>query len=138
MIGYFETSAIVKLLIAEAGHDVTAGAWDATTQRLTSVLAYAEARAALAAAHRSRRLTPRNYETSKIVLEDLISAMSLIEVPWAIARSAGDLAERHGLRGFDAVHLASALASDPAILVTWDHELARAARASGLDTVGAG
>ena len=54
-----------------------------------------------------------------------------------VVRHAGDLAERHALRGYDAVHLASALAAaaDDAVLVTWDDDLGRAARAEGLAIV---
>ena len=51
----------------------------------------------------------------------------------ALAHSAGDLAEAHGLRGDDAVHLATALSveSDSLLLATWDGDLARAAVAAG-------
>jgi predicted nucleic acid-binding protein len=44
----------------------------------------------------------------------------------ALARTAGELAERHALRGYDAVHLASATAiDDPALVIaTWDRDLA--------------
>jgi uncharacterized protein len=52
-------------------------------------------------------------------------------------RHAGHLAERHELRGYDAVHLASALdviaGEEP--LVTWDTALADAARLEGLSVV---
>lgn len=46
----------------------------------------------------------------------------------ALAQRAGELAEQHGLRGYDAVHLASALmlATDTTF-VSWDHDLQRAA-----------
>jgi len=47
----------------------------------------------------------------------------------ALARAAGELAERHALRGYDAVHLASAIAIDDPNLVmaTWDRDLSAAA-----------
>ncbi len=47
--------------------------------------------------------------------------------------SAGELAEAHGLRGYDAVHLATALSIDvdSMLLATWDGDLARAAIAAG-------
>jgi len=37
------------------------------------------------------------------------TAVSVVDVSDSLVRLAGDLAERHGLRGFDAIHLASAL-----------------------------
>ena len=51
-----------------------------------------------------------------------------------LARTAGDLARSHGLRGYDAVHLAAAIsAADADVAVaTGDHDLADAARANGL------
>jgi predicted nucleic acid-binding protein len=46
---------------------------------------------------------------------------------------AGELAEARALRGFDAVHLASALQNGPdTVVVTGDKRLAAAARAEGL------
>jgi predicted nucleic acid-binding protein len=49
-----------------------------------------------------------------------------------LARAAGALAEKFALRGYDAVHLASALQAGGAItLVSWDHELRCAAAENG-------
>jgi uncharacterized protein len=50
-----------------------------------------------------------------------------------LARHAGDLAAEHGLRGYDAVHLACALhlKGDDILLATWDSALNAAARATG-------
>jgi uncharacterized protein len=49
-----------------------------------------------------------------------------------LAREAGDLAERFALRGYDAVHLASALSlGGPITLVTWDADLRNAAAQTG-------
>lgn len=54
-----------------------------------------------------------------------------------IIRTAGDLAEQHALRGYDAVHLASALAlaDEELILVSSDRELLDAASTSGIATL---
>jgi len=51
-----------------------------------------------------------------------------------LARSAGDLAQIHQLRGYDAAHLAAAMAAldSELVLVTGDSDLANAARAQGL------
>lgn len=59
----------------------------------------------------------------------------MVGVDAALVRTAGELADRLGLRGFDAVHLASALAlGDPTTFVTWDGELREAAAACGCPT----
>lgn len=63
--------------------------------------------------------------------------MLLIGVDWPLARHAGELAEQHALRGYDAVHLATAMATDAPdlALVTWDHDLASAALALGITII---
>lgn len=138
MNSYFETSAIVKLVIAEEGSDEAGALWDASDVAITSRLAYAEARAALAAARRSRRLSSDGLSDAKSALEDRFGELDILDVSEAIVRSAGDLAEEHALRGFDALHLASALAlGAEVILVTWDRDLARAGRVLGFDLAGA-
>jgi predicted nucleic acid-binding protein len=140
VISYFETSAIVKLLVVEEGTDKAAAIWDASDLSLTSRLAYTEARAALAAARRARRISTVSLEGAKRALEGRFEELDVVEVAPQIARSAGDLAETHALRGYDAIHLASAVAvrSDELVFVTWDRDLARAGRAVGLDLAGIG
>jgi predicted nucleic acid-binding protein len=66
-------------------------------------------------------------------IDDLYAELRVIGVDDALARSAGELAGLHGLRGYDAVHLASAISVRDAELltVTWDHDLADAAIACG-------
>jgi predicted nucleic acid-binding protein len=61
--------------------------------------------------------------------------MRLIGLDWELAVMAGDIAERHALRGYDAVHLATALSIHELVLVTWDRDLARAALGSGRSVV---
>jgi uncharacterized protein len=56
-----------------------------------------------------------------------------------LAHSAGDLAEKHLLRGFDAVHLASAVIlreelTEPIRFLAFDDRLMTAAAAEGLVT----
>jgi predicted nucleic acid-binding protein len=59
--------------------------------------------------------------------------MLLIGVDEALAHEAGKLADNHALRGYDAVHLASALSveDDELVVVTWDRDLAAAALRCG-------
>jgi predicted nucleic acid-binding protein len=73
-------------------------------------------------------------------LEELWEAVDRVAVRTSLVRRAGDLADQHALRGYDAVHLASfeTLASDETLLVTFDEDLRRAARAIGLTVAPAG
>ena len=61
-------------------------------------------------------------------------AVEAIDVDDSTSAEAGSLAVRHGLRGMDAIHLASAvlLAEAEPVVVTWDVALQRAAQAEGL------
>ncbi len=80
------------------------------------------------------RLTVVELEQAVDELESIALEISYIEVSAELAASAGDLAQAHGLRGYDAVHLASAvLANDEELaLVTGDRELAAAAQSIGI------
>jgi len=106
--------------------------WATRHQVASSILAYPEGRAALAAARRAGRLSVSAYGK---VLEDFEATQAelvLIGIDEALARQAGDLAEEFKLRGYDAVHLASALALGAlTTVVTWDKDLGRAAIGSG-------
>ena len=69
MTVYFDTSAIVKLVMIEEGSDRADALWDASDLLVTSRLSYAEARAALAAARRSGRLTRKGMEDARSALD---------------------------------------------------------------------
>jgi predicted nucleic acid-binding protein len=70
-------------------------------------------------------------------IDDSYAELRVIGVDGAVARSAGELAELHGLRGYAAVHLASAISVQDAglVTVTWDRDLADAAVACGYAVV---
>ncbi len=134
MIAYFDTSALVKLVLVEPEGEVVDGLWDAVDDRITSVAAYPEGRSALAAAGRGGRIGPIQHRGAIAQLGNLFASMATIELDASLAMTAGDLAERFALRGYDAIHLASALDADDGatVMVTWDRQLAQAATSVGL------
>ena len=133
MISYFETSAFLKLLIDEPGSVMAQQLWRTSTRTICSRLLYPEARAALAAAARARRVTTVEHIRARERLEAFWQAIDRLGVRTRLARRAGDLAEVHRLRGYDAVHLASyeSIAGDATVLVTFDDDLRDAALALG-------
>lgn len=133
MIVYADTSALVKLVFEEAGSDLAAELWDRADLVASSQLSYPEARATAASAHRKGRIDSRTLRRAVERIDGLCVELEVIGVDQALAHAAGDLAQAHGLRGYDAVHLASALSieAESLLLATWDGELARAALASG-------
>jgi hypothetical protein len=117
----------------EPGSELAAELWDRAASVVSSQLIYPEARAAAAAAHRRRRITSTTLRRAVDRIDELCTEFDVIGLDPDLAHSAGDLAEAHGLRGYDAVHLATALSveSDSMLLATWDGDLAHAAVAAG-------
>ena len=71
MISYFDTSALVPLIIAESGSATARELWDGASRVASVRLIYPETRAALAQAHRVRRLTSRRLRTAVTALDAL-------------------------------------------------------------------
>lgn len=133
MIVYFDTSALVKLVFEEPGSDLAAELWDRAEAVVSSQLVYPEARAAAAAARRAGRINSGTLRRAVDLINELCTEVDVIGVDRDLAHTAGDLAETHGLRGYDAVHLATALSieAESMLVATWDADLARAVVAAG-------
>lgn len=136
MIVYFDTSAFVPLLVAEPTSAGCRRLWDDADEVVTNRLLYVEAAAALAQARRLGRLTVRAHRTARGRLGGLWSQMGVAEIDQALVESAADLAARFELRGYDAVHCASAQQLDDHDLVaaTGDRRLLQAWTELGLAT----
>jgi predicted nucleic acid-binding protein len=109
VILYLDTSSLVKLYVDEPGSSEVRRVLEEAEIATTSVVAYPEARAALARRRRERSLTGTAHGRAKAALEADWPRFLALDVSTSLAKSAGDLAERHRLRGFDALHLASFL-----------------------------
>jgi predicted nucleic acid-binding protein len=131
---YFDSSALVKLLIAEDGSDLAEELWDGCDAAVSSRLAYPEVCAALAAAKRSNFIAPGQLSNAESTWEMYWGALRLIELTADVAKNAGALARASTLRGADAVHLGSALAVglDDLIVAVWDRQLHAASVSAGL------
>lgn len=131
---YFDASAMVKLVVEEAGSQIAAELWDGCDAAVASRLAYPEVRSALAAAGRNHDLDAAGQADAESAWEEFWSATRPVELTRSVERHAGQLAAHHALRGADAVHLASALAlGDPGlILAAWDRRLRAGAQQAGL------
>lgn len=136
-VAYYDTSALVKLFVEEAGSDDAAALWDGADIVLTSRIAEPEVRAALAAALRAGRLDGDSHQEAKREWTRYRDALRFVELTPALASAAGDLAERHTLGGLDAIHLASAalFTDTPLIVATWDKRLLTAARSLTIATL---
>lgn len=137
MIAYIDASALVKRYVAEAGSVEVGELVSQASAVGTAIISRAEVPAALAKAVRMKFLA-RNEATSALQVfnadwENLIR----IQITEVLAARAASLAWDHGLRGYDAVHLASALfwqdmMGDPVTVASYDRQLWEAAKSSGL------
>lgn len=136
MIGYLDTSAFVPLLIDEPTSDACRRFWDDADVIVSSRLLYVETAAALAQARRMRRLTEGKHRQARRRLAQMWSAMDVIEVAEPVVNRAADLARRLSLRGYDAVHCASAvqLDDDDMVAASGDHRLLTAWLKLGMAT----
>lgn len=135
---YLDTSALVKIYVQEDG---SAGCRRAVAEAdliATSALAYVEARAAFTRRRHDGGLPPRSYRQVITDLDGDWSSYAVVDVTESVIREGARLAERHRLRAYDAVHLASATAlrdagrAEPMVFASWDAALERAARREGL------
>ena len=130
---YFDSSALVKLVLDEAGSDIATTLWNACDAALSSRLAYPEVCAALAAAGRNHDLSESETSAATNDWEDFWASIRPVELTPAVERDAGLLARDHRLRGADAVHLASAraLGVTDLTVAAWDRRLHAGAIAAG-------
>ena len=130
---YFDTSALVKQYVLEPGSEEVANILGAASLAGSSTIARVELESALA----------KYVRMSALSLPDAKEIVSLFRFDWelltqlelgaSIVALASDLVWQHSLRGFDAIHLATALKWQDAIIhpvtfATFDKNLWQAAR----------
>ncbi|MEW6273860.1 MAG: type II toxin-antitoxin system VapC family toxin [Bacillota bacterium] len=108
MICYLDTSALVKLYVQEEGSDEVRSLVNDSILIATCKIAFAEARAAFARGYRERAIEQHDYQQ---IISSFLNdwyRYFVLEISDTLVLLAGDLAEKHQLRGFDAIHLAAA------------------------------
>ena len=124
---YFDSSALVKLIVEEPESSVLDSWIEAEDVRVVSSdLARAETMRAV------RRYWPELTVEARSLFDSVTCVRMTLEI---VERAA--LLDPPGLRSLDAIHLATALELRNEVegLVTYDERLARAARESGIPTL---
>jgi uncharacterized protein len=107
---YLDSSALVKRYVAEKGSAALNARFDRDENIYTSVLSFGEIHAALAHAHRSKRLTTEDFTRSRdTFLNDWLLGLSAIEVNVQTMTALPALVESYLLRAADAIHLSAAI-----------------------------
>lgn len=136
MILYLDTSSLVKLYVEENGSSYVEKLVNSSRIVATSIIAYAEARAAFARRNRETSLSDLHHDQVKKELKQDWVNYYILHAHQDVILVAGDLAEKHALRGFDAIHLASAVAlkstASSVIFSAFDVRLQQAAGQEGL------
>lgn len=136
-MNYLDTSALIKRFVAEKGSPLIQTIVTQKGPVATAKIAYAEVYAGLTRKHREGHLSDASYALSCRQFESDWGAYIRIDLRDEILLMARDLIQRYPLRGFDAIHLASALSLKSALglgitFAAADERLLRAAEAEQL------
>jgi len=139
VILYLDTSALIKLFIHEAHSEQVGGAAGAAKGLACSSLGFVETHAAFARLAREGLLSATTHRARATAFDRAWKDFIVVEASTRLIEQAARLVAPHALRGFDAVHLASALEIFHAVpkmqFACYDERLAAAARNLGLDGI---
>ena len=107
MILYLDTSSMLKLYVEEIGTKEVQEKSAQSEVIASSVIAYPEAHAALGRRHREGALSKGEFKTILEQFHETWMDFLTIFVSAPVYFRAGTLALKYGLRGMDAIHLAS-------------------------------
>jgi len=108
-VNYLDTSALIKRFVAEKGSSLVRILVERHGPVATSKLAYAEVYSGLSRKKREGLLSRAQYTLACRQFEMEWSAYIRVDLSDEILFLARDLIQRHPLKGFDAIHLATAL-----------------------------
>lgn len=140
MILYTDTSALVKYYIHEEGSDAVLDWMLAAESIGMNIITRAEIAAVFARASRASIRLRSKSESLSIKFKNDWSTYMRLRVDERTIERAEAYAWQFGLRGYDAVHLASAVmwqeaSGEPVMLATYDRQLWEAAAQVGLQVL---
>jgi predicted nucleic acid-binding protein len=132
---YLDTSALIKRFVAERGSTSVTRLTRPDAPVGTATIAYAETYSGLTRRHRDGDLSAIDYANACEQFERDWTGYLRICLDDDVLGAARLVIRRHALRGFDGIHLASALTrqsrwDEPVVVVAADQRLLRAAAAA--------
>ncbi len=139
-MNYLDTSALIKRFVVEKGSPLVGAIVTRKGPVATAKIAYAEVYAGLTRKRQDGHLSESRYALACRQFERDWKAYVRVDLWDEILLLARDLIQRHPLRGFDAIHLASALSLKGALgeditFAAADERLFQAAEAEGLQVL---
>lgn len=127
-------------IFVESGSEILKGWLQTASLHGTSALTFVEMASALSKAGRLGYIKSNEAQAIWQVFQDDWKRIATINLTELILKQASLLAWRYPLRGYDAVHLASALTwqesnMEPITLITFDRQLWRAGKQEGLEVL---
>ncbi len=133
---YADSSALLKLVLGESGSEDMEEIHSKAERLACVAVGYVELRAGLAMAARMGRADSASYPDYLIELHRLWQAIAEVPIDAKVLAEAGDAAETHALRAYDAIHLAALQAVGPPgsiAFACWDRNLRDAAANLGYE-----
>jgi uncharacterized protein len=126
---------VIKLLVDESGSDTAREIYRRASLKSASALGYVEAVSALTRGRNDGRFSVARFEGAIGELETIWNEIDIHAVTTDVIQEASQLVIDHGLRAYDSLHLATAVAlarAENVIFVCWDRALRDAAESRGI------
>lgn len=138
MILYCDTSALIKRYVEEDRSDEVDDLWKEAVEVATSAVAFAEGTAAFCRKFREGIFSKAEYIQTITEFKNEYLRLILVPITPELNQIIEELLLKYPLRGFDAIHLASALLINRdthlvTIFACFDHALNKAAKEEGFD-----
>jgi predicted nucleic acid-binding protein len=141
-VAYFDSSALLSVLLQEAKAETAAALWDQFTQRVSSILLNAECWIGMRRYYARNRLEPRKgwLRERTEFLARALATVQIMPVEGRILEIMNSHAELADCKTLDALHLATALhfstkGDDGLVVVSLDERMRQAARNLNLEVL---
>jgi predicted nucleic acid-binding protein len=137
---YFDSSALVKKYVHEAGSERVFDLLKGVTMPVTSILAWPEILSGFARKRREKGISEKDYRQAMDMFEAEWESFVIVEFQDELLPVMKLLAQKHALKGADLVHLSSVLwlqkaVREKMILVASDVQLLRTAKAEKIEVI---
>ena len=141
MISYLDTSAIVKFYISEAGSQKVRQVFDLSDVLATCCITYVETISTFTRINNEKKLNDSDYENIVLNFKKDWEDLFVLKIDNTIIKTAGQFIESYQIKGYDSIHLASAVILGKRInqiinFCCWDNKLNEAALKENLSIFG--